>query len=141
MPVPDQPHCEYLPLVFQKHLATLKSKVVGERVIIIVGETTDSRKKSVLNVLVWLKDGSTFLVDVQYPEAANHAVVAQKVLIALTELGVNFNHVLAVVSDSAAYMLKCHRVVLLPVLHIQCMSHAGLTSSTLLGIRWYIFES
>ena len=136
VPGPDQLRREYLPRVFQKHLAALKSKLVGEKVIIIIDETTDSREKSVLNILLGFKDRSTFLADVQYLQNVNHASVAQKVLMALTELGIDFNDVLAVVTDSAAYMLKCHRVALSPVLpnsvHITCWAHV----INLVGDTW-----
>ena len=71
VPGPDQLRCEYLPRVFQKHVTNLKKKVAGEKVIIIVDETTDSREKAVLNILVWLKDGSCLLVDLVYPDAVN----------------------------------------------------------------------
>ena len=116
VPGPDQFRREYLPHVFQKHLGALKSKLVGEKVIIIIDKTTDSREKSVLHILPGFRDHSTFLADVQYSQNVNHASVAQKVLMALTELGIDFNDVLAVVTDSAAHMLKCHQVALSPVL-------------------------
>ena len=97
IPGPYKLRREYLPRVFQKYLTKLKGKVVGEKVVVIVNETTDSREKSVLNILLGFKDRSTFLVDVQYLEMVNHVSIAQKVLMALTELWVDFNDVLAVV--------------------------------------------
>ena len=86
IPGPYKLRCEYLSRVFQKYLTKLKGKVVGENVVVIVNETTDSRETSMLNILLRFKDRSTLLVDVQYLEMVNHVSIAQKVLMALTEL-------------------------------------------------------
>ena len=46
----------------------IKKESCGRKVVVIVEETTDSREKSMLNILLGFKDRSTFLVDVQYLE-------------------------------------------------------------------------
>ena len=111
-------------LIMQYFIAYMPRYSPHELAMCLLNEKSS---KSVLNILLGFRDRSTFLADVQYLTNVNHASVAQKVLMALTELGIDFNDVLAVVTDSAAYMLKCHQVALSPVLpnsvHITCWAH------------------
>ena len=116
----------YVPRLFEQHLGALKSLLADSAVSIVADETTDIRDHSILNVIALVKDKS-YLIDVVTLEACNNVTFSQGIIKAVTDMGIQYDSVMAVVSDSAAYTIKAYREVLSVVfpksLHVRCMAH------------------
>ena len=60
-------------------------------------------------------------------DVCNHSTLSQAVIKVVSEVGINFNHVISVVTDNAAYCKKAYRDVLSAVypnsLHVLCIAH------------------
>ena len=73
-----------------------------------------------------MKDKS-YLIDVVTLEACNNVTFSQGIIKAVTDMGIQYDSVMAVVSDSAAYTIKAYREVLSIIfpksLHVRCMAH------------------
>ncbi|CAG8594679.1 9668_t:CDS:2 [Diversispora eburnea] len=82
-----------------------------EGVSIIVDETTDSRARSVVNIL-FSYNGITKLTHVDYLESVNNCIIGQLIIQILVQWTIPFDLPLLIASDSAAYMKKCYRDVL-----------------------------
>ena len=71
--------------------------------------------------------GTYYLIDCIYMETCNHATLAQTVIRALTDAGVDFNDVTAFVTDNAPYCIKAYREGLKMILpnsvHVCCLAH------------------
>ena len=116
----------YVPRLFDIHFAALKELLKDAQVSITADETTDVRDQSILNVVAGVRNKS-YLIGVEKMEACNHATVSQAIIRSVTEVGIRFENVIAIVSDSAAYCKKAYNRVLSPVfpnsLHVLCIAH------------------
>ncbi|XP_072178106.1 uncharacterized protein [Diadema setosum] len=116
----------YIPRQFEIHFEALKETVKDEKVSIIADETTDIRDCSILNVIAGVR-GKYYLIDVCTMEACNHSTLSQAIIKALMNVGIKFDDVIAVVTDSAAYCKKAAREVLQPLfpksIHVPCLAH------------------
>lgn len=106
---------DYLPGVFENYLITIKQMFSGKKVSLIVDETTDSRARSVVNVLFNYRD-LTKLVVVDYLDIVNNSTIGQLIVRILVDWNISFHDTRLIVSDSAAYMKKCVREVLRPIM-------------------------
>lgn len=122
---------KYVPLLKEDRAASVRQEVCGKPVSILADETTDKRGKCVFVVLFRLLEPSDtqkiFVAGVHFLEQANATTCARAVLDSMKEYNVNYDSVVAFVSDSARYMTKCSaslQVVLGDhMLHIQCWAH------------------
>lgn len=116
----------YIPRLFEQHVNNLKEMLKGKTLSIVVDETTDIRDKSILNVIALL-EGKPVLLNSVSMEKCNHSTVSQAVIKTITDYGIEFGNVAAIVTDSAAYCKKAFNDVLsslLPnALHVLCIAH------------------
>ena len=116
----------YLPSIFEKHYQSLKLLFDSKPVAIIMDETTDDCARSVVNTLFCYRN-ETKLVSVDFLERVNNTTMGQILTTTLTHFNISFNLPCLFLSDSAAYMKKCHREVLLPLMpqliHVPCCAH------------------
>ena len=93
---------------------------------IIVDETTDSRARSVVNILFSYRS-NTRLVAVDYLDNVNNVTIGQLIIRTLIEWSIPFNFLRLLASDSAAYMKKSYRELLKPIMpqliHSPCLAH------------------
>ena len=126
IPAADTLRCKYLPNIFEEHIQALHNEFQGKPVAIIVDETTDSRARSVVNTL-FSYHNSTKLISVDYLQVVNNTTIRQLVVQILTEWSIPFPAPRLLLSDSAAYMKKCYRDVLHPLMpqlqHNACPAH------------------
>lgn len=84
------------------------------------------RDHSILNVIASVR-GKSHLMGVVKMDACNHSTFSQAIIKAVSELDINFNHVISVVTDNASYCKKVYRDVLSVVypnsLHVLCIAH------------------
>ena len=117
---------EYIPRLFGEHFHALKSLVTDTPVGIVADETTDIRDHSVLNIVALVK-GDSYLICVERMTACNHATFSQSIIKVVGDIGIKFEHVTAIISDSAAYCKKAYREILSVVfsksVHVRCLAH------------------
>ena len=116
----------YVPHLFELHYAALAERLKNQPANITADETTDVRDHSFLNVLATV-EGKPYLIGVRRMEACNHSTFSQAIIRSVTEVGIQFDQVTAVVCDSAAYCKKAYREVLSAVfpnsIHVLCLAH------------------
>jgi hypothetical protein len=118
----------YVPKLFKVHIDCLKALFdqATPSISVIADETTDDRDQSILNILAGF-GGKFYLIDVVRLDKCNHATLSQSVIKAVSDMGINYDKIVAFVSDSAAYCKKAHREVLAPVfensVHVLCLAH------------------
>ena len=78
-------------------------------------ETTDDCARSVVNTLFCYRN-ETKLVSVDFLERANNTTMGQILRTIFTQYNISFNLPRLFLSDSAAYMKKCYREVLSPLM-------------------------
>ena len=126
----------YLPSVFEKHYQSLKLLFDSKPVAIIMDETTDDCARSVVNTLFCYRN-KTKLVSVDFLERVNNTTMGQTLTTILTHFNISFNLPCLFLSDSAAYMKKCYREVLLPLMpqliHVPCCAH-------IINLIGYVFQ-
>ena len=126
LPQADTLRCVYIPKAFDEHLHALKAVLKGEKVSVTADETTDCRDHSVLNVIAGSR-GKSYLIDVVIMEKCNHSTLSQAIIRSVSDMGIHYDDVTAIVTDSAAYCKKAYRDVLSAVfpksLHVLCMAH------------------
>jgi len=105
----------YLPSVFEKHIASLKLLFDSTPISIIMDESLDSCTRSVVNT-IFVYRNSTKLVSVDFLNRVNNSTMGQTLFYVLTNYNIPFNKPILFLSDSAAYMKKCYRDVLKPVI-------------------------
>ena len=119
-------HKVYVPRLFEKHYSALAEVFKSQPVSITVDETTDVRDHSILNVIANVR-GKPYLIEVVQMEACNHSTFSQAIIWSVTDIGITFEQITAVVSDSAAYCKKAYRDVLSAVfpnsVHVLCLAH------------------
>ncbi|GBC47780.2 hypothetical protein GLOIN_2v1761146 [Rhizophagus irregularis DAOM 181602=DAOM 197198] len=135
IPKSDTLRRDYLPKLFEDHVNQLKEYFRGRQVSIIIDETTDSKARSVVNIL-FSYNGVTKLVHVDYLENVNNCTIGQLLIQTLVQWGISFDLPQLIASDSAAYMKKCYRDVLKPLMpqlvHLPCLAHI----LNLIGEAW-----
>ena len=81
---------------------------------------------SLLNVIASIH-GKPYLIGGGHMEACNHCSFSQAIIRSVTDIDIEFSHITAVVSDSAAYCRKAYREVLSAVVpnsvHVLCLAH------------------
>ena len=126
IPQADALRRNYLPGIYQQHIEDLKDFFQEKTVSIIVDETTDSRARSVVNILFSYR-GNTRLVAVDYLNSVNSVTIGQLIICTLIEWSIPFDFPRLLASDSAAYMKKSYCELLKPVMpqliHSPCLAH------------------
>lgn len=93
-----------------------------------------------LTLLVAGFKGTYYLIDCIYMETCNHATLAQMVIRALTDAGIDFNDVDAFVTDNAPYCIKAYRECLKMIMpnsvHVCCLAHI----LNLVGEVWHHWD-
>ena len=96
----------HLPKLFAYHFAALKAKLANESINIKTDETTDCHNH-ILNIIASIH-GESFLIDVVTLSECNHHTESQACIRAVTHVDIEFERVIAFVTDSAAYYKKAH---------------------------------
>uniref|UniRef100_A0A4W3HSA0 DUF4371 domain-containing protein n=1 Tax=Callorhinchus milii TaxID=7868 RepID=A0A4W3HSA0_CALMI len=129
IPTPSQLCNTYLKELTPENEAFLKKHVEYTDVYLFLDETTDSSGHSVLAVLAQplQKVGKKPLrIGAEFLQRDNHAAVSQPLLRVLYVKIVNFDKVLAVVTNSASYMIKAFNTILPGLfpngIHITCIA-------------------
>src|SRR5436190_14716659 len=116
----------YLPRVFDKHSSLLQSFFNQKPVAIIMDETTDDCSRSVVNTLFTFRQ-NTKLVSVDFLERVNNLTMGATLLTILANYNIPYSSPRLFLSDSAAYMKKCYREALKPIMpqliHVPCCAH------------------
>ena len=120
---------KYVPMLYEKQRTELREYFSGCHVAVIADETTNTCQRYVLNILAVNldTDDSAKLIATVFLGKVNHSTVPQEIVKCLTDIGIDFNDVLAVVSDNAQYMKKVFQTVLSNLLpnavHVTCWAH------------------
>lgn len=118
--------------VFLKRQDALIESLAGKKVAVIVDETTDTVGRYVVNILLqpllgFVTTAKAVLVNTEFLPAVNNVSIAQLIIRTLTNSNIDFNNVLALVSDNAAYMKKCFidglQGLLPNAVHVTCWAH------------------
>ncbi|GBC54258.2 CGG triplet repeat-binding protein 1 [Rhizophagus irregularis DAOM 181602=DAOM 197198] len=129
----------YLPQIFENHLTQLKLMFESKPVAITMDETTDDCARSVVNTLFHFRT-NTKLVSVDFLIQVNNSTIGSTLLTILTKYNIPFSLPHLFISDSAAYMKKCFREVLKPVMpqliYAPCCAHI----LNLIGETWQKFN-
>src|SRR4051794_12329751 len=116
----------YLPQVFENHPIQLKLLFENKSVAITMDETTDDCACSVVNTILHFHT-NTKLVSVDFLTQVNNSTMGFTLFSILTKYNIPFSLSRLFLSDSAAYMKKCFREVLKPVMpqliHVPCCAH------------------
>ena len=116
----------YLPQVFENHLNQIKLLFENKLVAITMDETTDDCDCSVMNTLFHFQK-NTKLVSVDFLIQVNNSTIGSTLLTILTKYNIPLSFPRLFLSDSAAYMKKCYRDVLHPIMpqliHVPCCAH------------------
>ena len=124
----------YLTKLYEKKLQNIRDALHGSNIWISVDETTDATGRAIGHVVVGeLRPdypGRSFLLNCEELEKTNSSTVSQLVLTSLQILwpeGLEYQCVLLIVTDAAAYMKKAASILsaLFPnMLHLTCLAHA-----------------
>lgn len=129
----------YLPCIFEKYQNDLKLIFDSKPVSIVMDETTDSCARSVVNTLFVYRN-FTKLVSVNFLDIVNNTTIGQTLVTILSSYNISFNIPCLFLSDSAAYMKKCYKDVLAPLMpqliHVPCCAHI----LNLIGDTWRTFS-
>ena len=109
LPQAKQLRSTYVPRLFDTHFTALKEILREKTLSITADETTDVRDHSILNVIATLK-GRPYLVGVVKMDGCNHSTFSQAIIKSVTDVAIEFDNVMAIVSDSAAYCKKAYTV-------------------------------
>ena len=89
-------------------------------------ETTDDCSRSVVNTLFTFRQ-NTKLVSVDFLERVNNSTMGATLLTILANYNIPYSSPRLFLSDSAAYMKKCYREALKPIMpqliHVPCCAH------------------
>ena len=126
IPQADALRRNYLPGIYQQHIDDLKEVFRDKPVSIIIDKTTDSRARSVVNILFSYRSNIKLVV-VDFLDSVNNLTIGRLVLTTLIEWFIPFSIPHLITSDSAAYIKKSHRDVLKPVMpqlkYLPCLAH------------------
>ena len=101
----------YVEKVYNQQPNEILKRLADQKIAVIVDETTDMRGRYVVNVLMHPLDSfapvhfKALLVNTEFLTAINNVSIAQLIVRTLTNMNIEFNNVLALVSD-AVYMKK-----------------------------------
>jgi len=120
--------------VYNKQQANIVEQLKEKKFAVILDETTNVMGRYVVNVLLQLlvafagaDNCRPLLVNTEFLEEVNNSTMSQVVIRTLSNLNVDFNDVLAFISDNAAYMKKCFtdrlKGILPNTVHITCWVH------------------
>jgi len=116
----------HLPRVFNKHSSSLQTYFNQKPVAIMMDETTDDCSRSVVNTLFTFRQ-HTKLVSVDFLERVNNSTMGGTLLSILPNYNIPYTLPRLFISDSAAYMKKCFREALKPIMpqliHLPCCAH------------------
>lgn len=99
--------------VYSEHQGSLKKLLSGKELYVIADESTDACQRSVLVTLaVPAGQGQSYVIGVDFLDRVNNSTVSQVVIRSLNEFGFSLDGVLAIVSDSARYMIKAYNTIL-----------------------------
>ena len=90
----------YVSLLFAKYYSALVEVFKNQPVRITAEEPTDVREYTECKASV---HGKPYLIGVVHMEACNQCTFSQAITESVTNIGIEFGHITAVVSDSAAY--------------------------------------
>jgi len=121
--------------VYNKQQANIVEQLKEKKFAVILDETTNVMGRYVVNVLLQLlvafagaDNCRPLLVNTEFLEEVNNSTMSQVVIRTLSNLNVDFNDVLAFISDNAAYMKKCFtdrlKGILPNTVHITCWAHS-----------------
>ena len=113
MPKSQQVANKYLVDVYNEHMSTIKSKIVGKKICFIIDESPDILGRPAVNTLIAFYDDDRFaktvlLVDTCILKACNSTTLAFVLARVLDELGKEWTDVIGIASDSAVYMRKLY---------------------------------
>ena len=95
-------------------------------IFIIMDKSLDNYACSVINT-IFVYHRYIKLVSVDFLNVVNNSIIGQTLFYILTNYNIPFNKLILFLSDSAAYMKKCHREVLKPIMsqliHVPCCVH------------------
>ena len=115
-----------MPQVFENHLIQLKLLFENKPVAITINKITDDCAHSVVNTFFHFRT-NTKLVSVDFLIQVNNSTMGFTLLTILTKYNIPLSISRLFLSDSAAYMKKCFREVLKPVMpqliHAPCCAH------------------
>ena len=116
----------YLPQVFENYLNQIKLLFENKPVAITMDETTDDYSHSVVNILFYFQK-NTKLVSVDFLIQVNNSTIGSTLLTILIKYNIPLSFSRLFLSDSAAYMKKCYRDILHPIMpqliHVPCCAH------------------
>lgn len=120
----------YVPLLGDKKRAEIKEDVKGQDIAILSDETTDKNGRCVFNILfrslAASSEQKTHLAASVVLDAANGVNCARAINDTLNRYEIDFNNVIAAVSDSARYMVKCFATLeglIGELKQVQCWAH------------------
>ena len=100
---------------------------MDKKVWISFDETTDSAVRYVANFIIGLLENNDYyLGNIGFLEKTNSTTVCRFVLESLYLLGINYDNVLACITDGVAYMTKAVESLQVPLqkmIHINCLAH------------------
>lgn len=128
-----------IPKLGDKKRSEIKANIKDKDIILMTDETTDKGGRCVYNILCkTLEPGasqSIHLLASVVLDSADSASCAKAVIDTLAQYEVNYDNVIAFVSDAARYMTKCYTVLsglIEHLIHIQCWAH----KVHLVGVIW-----
>ena len=111
----------------EEKIAFLKNILVDNKVWISFDETTDSAGRYLANFIIGsLENNDYYLGNIGFLEKTNSTTVSRFVLENLSLLGINYDNVLACITDGVAYMTKAVESLQVPLqkmIHINCLAH------------------
>ena len=122
----------YLPMEYDSVINCIRTAVGEKNIWLSVDETTDVEGRMIGNVLVGCLDGKisrAYLIHCSEMERANHTSIGKLVNEAMQILyptGVQFDRVLLMVTDAAAYMIKAGiglQTSYPKMVHLTCLAH------------------
>uniref|UniRef100_H3AFC8 HAT C-terminal dimerisation domain-containing protein n=1 Tax=Latimeria chalumnae TaxID=7897 RepID=H3AFC8_LATCH len=134
IPSSTQLRRKYLPKVAKCHKQEIMELV---NLSVVTDESTDAQDQYVLHILFVLQglndeDASdsemkTILTDTMYLQTVNYTTISQAIVKCLNNFGVDFNNIIAFISDNATYVSKAYNQVLQGLLsnsvHLTCNAH------------------
>ena len=84
-------------------------------IFIIMNESLNNCARSIVNT-IFVYRHYTKLVSVDFLNVINNSTMGQTLFYILTNYNISFNKPILFLSDSAAYIKKCYREVLKPVM-------------------------
>lgn len=122
----------YVKPIYTETIQKINSLIDDNRIYLIIDESTDSRQRFVLNIMVGILNGKqhkSMLISSVCLESTNNTTVSQAVLNACHKIwpnGIEYEKLLLIVSDAARYMVKAVNNLksFFPNLkHVTCVVH------------------